>query len=108
MSEFINFLHETFNTFGTLKTRKMFGGHGIYHQGLMIGLVADDELYLKVDKQTEAEFSAKDMQPFTFHKGEKLVKMSYFQAPEEIYDDHEQANYWANLAYAAAVRANKK
>lgn len=107
MSEFVNYLAEVFEHFGTIRSRKMFGGHGIYHNELMFGLVADDELYLKVDSESIGEFEARGLSAFNFEmKNGKVGKMSYHLAPEEIYDDPEQGTYWANLAYAAAVRAN--
>ncbi len=84
MSEFINFLHEVFSDFGTINSRKMFGGYGIYHDGLMFGLVADDSLYLKADETTKQQFIDKDLPPFEYDKKNKKVKLSYYLAPEEI------------------------
>ncbi|MEM7359702.1 MAG: TfoX/Sxy family protein [Pseudomonadota bacterium] len=108
MSEFVSYLHEVFEQFGTIRSRKMFGGHGIYHNDLMFGLVADDELYLKTDAENLSEFTDRDLDAFEFNKDGKLMKMSYYRAPEEIYDDPDEAAHWGNIAYAAAVRANNK
>lgn len=105
MSEFVSFLHEVFESFGTIRSRKMFGGHGIYHQDLMFGLVADDELYLKTDEDNLAEFEQRGLEPFQFEsKDGKVMQMSYLKAPEEIYDDPDAARHWANLAFDAALR----
>jgi DNA transformation protein len=106
MSEFVNFLHEVFEPFGVIRSRKMFGGHGIYHHDLMFGFSADDELYLKADKQSVPLFEEHQLTPFEFNKDGKIMKMSYYHAPEQIYDDPEQALAWADIAYAAALRAN--
>ena len=108
MSEFIEFLHEVFAGFGSINTRKMFGGYGIYHDDLMFGLVADDTLYLKVDKSTEQQFIDKDLSQFEYDKGNKKVKMSYYLAPEEIYDDPDEAVYWARLGFQAALNSKSK
>ena len=108
MSEFVTYLHEVFQEFGPIRSRKMFGGHGIYHNDLMFGLVADDELYIKTDADNLAEFEERGMSAFEFVMKGKVGKMSYWSAPEEIYDDPEQATHWANLGYAAAVRAHAK
>jgi len=108
MSQFVSYLHEVFENFGAIRTRKMFGGYGVYHGGLMFGLVADDELYLKVDKESEAEFNDLGLTPFEYQKNGKAFKMSYYLAPEGIYDDPDQANYWAELAYDAACRGQRK
>jgi len=105
MSDFIPFLHEVFSDFGTINTRKMFGGYGIYHEGLMFGLVADNTLYLKVDASSKQQFIDKDLKPFKYDKGSKKVQMSYYLAPEEIYDDPDEAVYWARLAYQAALNS---
>jgi len=108
MSEFVNYLHEVFEHFGPIRSRKMFGGYGIYHDDLMFGLVADDELYLKTDAESIAIFEQHGLKPFEYNKDGKLMKMSYYKAPEDIYEDPEQAVSWARLGFDAAVRANAK
>lgn len=107
MSQFTQFLVEVFEDFGEITTRKMFGGYGIYHQGIMFGLVADDVLYLKTDKLSEGLFIDKGLKPFEYDKGEKVVKMSYNQAPDVIYDDRQAAANWAKLAFASAQKAKR-
>ncbi len=106
MSEFVEYLHEVFESFGPIRTRKMFGGHGIYHNDLMFALVADDELYLKTDDDNLAFFKERDLGPFEFVANNKVSKMSYYLAPEEIYDDPDEAKTWAELGYQAALRAH--
>ncbi len=107
MSEFVNFLSEVFELFGDIHSRKMFGGHGIYHDGLMFGLVAEDQLYLKADKVSSGSFEEKGLQPFEYIKNNKPMKMSYYLAPEEIFDDPDMAKLWADKAYEAAMRSKK-
>ncbi len=105
MSEFIAFLHEVFESFGSITTRKMFGGYGIYHDGLMFGLVADEVLYLKADETNRLHFESRGLTAFEYEKKGKTFKMSYYLAPEEIYDDREAAALWAMRSYEAALRA---
>ena len=104
MSEFVDFLKEVFEHFGAIQTRQMFGGHGIYHKEVMFGLVADDTLYLKADKETAKEFEARGLGPFEYDKGDKVVKMSYYLAPENIFDDPQDAALWAQRSYEVASR----
>lgn len=104
-SEFVDNLHEVFALFGPISARRMFGGYGIYHDGLMFALVADDVLYLKADPVAKAAFVDLGLPPFEYMKNGKSTKMSYHLAPEEIYDDPEAARDWAKLAYGAALRA---
>ncbi len=105
MSEFVEFLHEVFEHFGPIHSRRMFGSHGIYHNDLMFALVADDVLYLKGDEQTIPLYEQHDMQPFEIvMKGNKGT-MKYYSAPDEIYDDPEAAKIWAERAFDTALRA---
>jgi DNA transformation protein len=107
MSEFVDNLHEVFDLFGPISAKRMFGGYGIYHDGLMFGLVADDLLYLKADERSIDEFTERGLLPFEYDKKGKMVKMSYYAAPEEIFDDPEEAKEWAERAYDAALRGRK-
>lgn len=105
MSEFVENLHEVFEQFGPIRTRRMFGGHGIYHGDLMFGLVADEELYLKADADSAHWFEAEGLGQFEYNKSGKVVLMSYYQAPEKIFDDPQAARLWAERAYHAALRS---
>ena len=107
MTEFVENLHEVFASFGTLSTRRMFGGVGVYHDGLMFGLVADDELYLKADNQSASLFVDRGLAPFRYWRNGKTLQMSYYRAPDVVFDDAEQAREWAVRAYEAACRAGK-
>lgn len=107
MSDFIAFLHEAFAEFGPIEPRKMFGGHGIFHDGVMIALVSDECLYLKTDAGTESRFVERGLERFTYTKGGKQVGMSYYQAPGEALEDPSEMVEWARLAYAAALRSRK-
>ncbi len=103
MSEFVNFLHEVFAQLGAINARKMFGGFGIYHNGVMFGLVSDDTLYLKTDKNTAQYFIEKDLHQFEYDKNGKRIKMSYYMAPEEILENPDDAELWARRAYEVAL-----
>jgi len=107
MSEYIEYLKEVFSEFGEIHSRKMFGGHGIYYDQVMIGLVADETLYLKVDSESVGQFEAQGLSQFMYPKGQKLVGMSYYLAPEEALEDPSEMRHWAKLAYDAALRSRK-
>lgn len=107
-SEFVSYLLELMESFGVVSARKMFGGYGIYRDGLMFGLVADDMLYLKVDEQNREDFEERDLQAFEYDKKGKKMKMSYYQAPEDAMENSEEMCVWAGKAFAAALRAAAK
>jgi DNA transformation protein len=96
---------ELMQSLGPVRAKRMFGGHGIFIDDLMFGLVADSTLYLKVDKESETEFRKKGLEAFSYNKKGKEVSLSYFQAPEEALEDGEEMNIWGNKAYSAALRS---
>jgi DNA transformation protein len=107
-SEFVQHLSEVFRLFGPVRWRRMFGGYGIYHQDRMIGLVADDTLYLKTDALTAPAFAEAGCVPFQYTRNGVTMTMSYASAPIEIFDEPETAKAWAARAYEAALRSGHK
>ncbi len=107
MSEFVEYLAELFAEFGPVSSRRMFGGHGVFHDGLMIGLVADDTLYLKADKESCDFFRERGLTPFQYTKGQRVVEMSYYLAPDDALDDPTEMRNWAQRAYEAALRSRR-
>lgn len=108
MNEFVENLHEVFRDFGRISTRRMFGGCGIYHDGVMFALVAGDMLYLKADDGSSEYFESRGLARFQYNKGGKVISVSYYEAPGEIFDDPEAAVEWARRAFDAALRAKRR
>ncbi|MDX2309187.1 MAG: TfoX/Sxy family protein [Hyphomicrobium sp.] len=90
---------------GSVVVRRMFGGAGIYRNGLMFALVADDVLYLKFDTQTAEHFAGEGLEPFVYEKDGRQVAMSYRRAPERVFEDPDEALLWARRAFDAAIRS---
>ena len=105
MSEaFIAHLRDLASGFGALSARSMFGGHGIYHDGLMIALIADEAVYLKVDTQTAPRFRAAGCEPFVYTRQRKPIELSFWSVPESAMDSPQDMKPWLTLAYQAALR----
>ncbi|BCM26046.1 TfoX/Sxy family protein [Methyloradius palustris] len=107
MTEFTDFLGEVFKQFGVVNTRRMFGGHGLYHDGVMFGLVIDELLYLKADTSISHYFEARNLGQFEYMRGDRIVKLSYYLAPEEVFDDVDQAAIWARRSFEVAFWSKK-
>jgi len=98
-------IRDIFSAFGTVSVRRMFGGAGIYADGVMFALVADDTIYLKAGERNSSDFEREHLPPFTYiAKNGKRVVMSYRRMPERLYDDPEELAAWARAALAAAQR----
>ncbi len=103
------FIRELFAPFGPVTVRRMFGGAGIFSQGLMFGLVFDDAIYLKADATNIPDFEREGSKPFTYTRGNSggadgTASLSYWRLPERLYDDPEELKVWATRAHAIAER----
>jgi DNA transformation protein len=91
---------------GEVRACRMFGGHGLYLQGLFMAIIADDCLYLKADAETQPLFVSAGCQPFAYTaKGDRRVVMSYWRTPDDAMDSPGAMAPWARLALASALRA---
>ena len=85
--------------------RAMFGGFGIYRDGLMFALIADEQLYFKASDHLADDFTALGLQPLLYESRGKAVSLKYYQAPESVFEQSEQMLLWADKAYQCALRA---
>jgi DNA transformation protein and related proteins len=98
-------IRDIFSGFGPVGIRRMFGGYGIYADDTMFALVADGELYLKADSETQPGFEAEGSQPFSYEAKGRRVALSYWRAPDHLLDDADEMAVWARKALSAAGRA---
>lgn len=108
MSDFVEYVLELLGPLKNVRSRKMFGGYGIFKQDIMFGLVADEVLYLKVDQETIPDYKAQGLGPFVYEKKGKKMAMSYYQALEDSMDSSSELCAWAEKAYRAALRTKQK
>ena len=90
---------------GPARSRRMFGGHGLYVDDLFVALVIGDRLYLKVDPAGRDAFAAQGCEPFVYEGGGKTVTLGYWSAPAEAMESPALMLPWARRALHAAVAA---
>ncbi len=90
---------------GPVAPRRMFGGWGLYLDGVMFALIEGDRLYLKADRETEACFAEAGAEPFTYEAKGKTIGLSYREAPDGALEDPDELLPWARLGLEAARRA---
>lgn len=105
-NEFLAYVLETMSHLGAVTSRRMFGGYGLYREGVMFALIADDTLYLKTDADNVIRFEQAGSLPFTYQTAERKVQLSYWSAPAECLESPAEMRDWCQLAYAAALRAH--
>ncbi len=101
---FIEHVVDLFATIEPVATRPMFGGLSLMVDGMMIGFLDDDELFLKVDAESEPRFTAAGCKQFTYPMKGGLMPMAYYQPPPETLEDPRELRPWFELAMGAALR----
>lgn len=108
-SSFVDETLDRLQVIGPAKAKRMFGGYGIFLDGIMFALIADNELYLKADQQSSHFFENEGLEQFSYTKAEgRIFKMSYYLAPEAFFEELEDTHLWAKRAFDAALRAPRK
>ncbi len=102
-------IRDLFAAFGPVQVRRMFGGAGLYADGVMFGLVSDGLIHLKADAATVPRFEAEGCRPFEYstRTGRRAV-MSYWRVSDRLYDDPDALAQWARQALESARRAGKR
>lgn len=103
--DFRNYVLEQLSTLDGVTSRRMFGGVGLYCEGVFFGLIASDVLYFKVGDETRADYEARGMRPFRPFLDRPQVSTSYFEVPVDVLEDTEECGTWARRAIAAASAA---
>lgn len=102
----VEWLTDALAPLGHIVIKRMFGGAGVYCDGLIFAIVDDDQLYLKTDAPGQAAFVAEGLGPFTYpaKNGPGQLK-SYWKAPERLVDDTDELLAWAGRAIAVGRNA---
>lgn len=101
-------IEDLFASLGPVTVKRMFGGKGIYCQGVIFALYLFDEIMLKVDDETAPLFLAAGARQWVYQReGKSPVAMPYWSTPEDALDDPDEMAKWARLAFEAGLRAER-
>ncbi|MBE7385260.1 MAG: TfoX/Sxy family protein [Leptolyngbya sp. SIO1E4] len=95
------------NQVAPVNARAMFGGYGLYIEGVMFALIAYNTLYFKVDDSNRQDFVEAGMGPFVYDGKGKPVQMSYYQIPDEVLHDVTRLAAWVEKAHSVGRRAKQ-
>jgi DNA transformation protein len=90
---------------GPVEARPMFGGYGLYLDGVIFALEADGCIWLKVDDEAKTQFAAAGSRAFVYRGKNRPVEMSYWSLPAGAEADAAAFLRWTKLALAAARRS---
>jgi DNA transformation protein and related proteins len=108
-NSFAEFLREQLAPLGHIALRRMFGKTGVFCDGFMLAMVTDNTLYFRVDDHNRGAFAeAASSPPLNYKKKGELIDLSFWRAPERLFDDPDELVEWARIALAAARRVAAK
>jgi DNA transformation protein and related proteins len=107
-SDYLTYVLDQLASFARCRSRRMFGGVGLYADAVFFGLIDNDTLFFKVDDSNREDYVARGCQPFRPYKNEPTYSMSYFALPAEVLEDPDELRIWARKAVAAALAKPKR
>jgi len=108
-ASFAEFLREQLAPLGRVTMRRMFGKTGVFCDAVMFGMVTDNVLYLRVDDHNRTAFKeAQSFPPLSYEKKGSTIDLSFWRAPERLFDEPDELGTWARVALAAARRVAAK
>ena len=109
-SQFLEYvLSEVLADVDGISSRAMFGGYGIYKDGVIFAIIADEQLYFKVDESNRKDYEQYGSHPFVYSQGkQKSTTMSYWELPADIMEDRGEITRWVDKSYAVSVSQKKK
>ena len=100
-----SFVVEQLEHVALITAKSMFGGVGLYADEYFFALIANDQLYFKVDDTNRPDFEAAGMEPFRPYGDDRAMK--YYEVPIEVLEDVDALRAWATKAIDVARRAKK-
>jgi DNA transformation protein len=101
--DFAEFLRDQLAPLGRITMRRMFGKTGVFCDGFMLGMVRDNTLFFRVDDDNRAAFKeAESFPPLNYDKKGGTIDLSFWRAPERLFDEPDELVIWAGAALAAA------
>lgn len=99
--EYREFVIEQLERVTRVVTKSMFGGVGLYADGLFFALIDDDALYFKVDDTNRRDFESAGMGPFMPFKDDSHV-MQYYEVPADVLEDAATLAEWVAKSVSVA------
>lgn len=108
-ADYVAYIRDQLAAFEPLRVQRMFGAAGIYSGDLFFAIIADDELYLKVDDHNRADYEARGIAPFEYEtKAGRKGSMSYYAPPPDVLEDSDAFGVWVTKSLDAARRVPPK
>jgi DNA transformation protein and related proteins len=87
---FKEFVLDQLSALPDARARAMFGAHGLYSGEHFFGILDEGRLFFKTDAQSQADYTARGMGPFTYESKGKVMTMSYHEVPPDVLEQPQE------------------
>ena len=102
-ADYLAFVLDQLAGLGGVTSRRMFGGAGLYCDGLFFGLIDNDVLFFKADDSNRGDYESEGMKRFCPFPDQPQYEMGYYEVPANALDDPEELAVWARKALVVAM-----
>jgi DNA transformation protein len=106
---YLEYVLEQLATLAALRSNRMFGGIGLYSDGIFFGLIDDDTLFFKTNDSNIAAYRERNMPRFMPFPDRPDAVLGYHQVPADVIEDAETLVAWArqSIQVQLALQAAK-
>ena len=104
---FKEFVLDQLGALPDVRARAMFGAHGLYSGGRFFGILDEGRLFFKTNAQSQADYTACGMEPFTYESKGRTLTMSYHEVPPDVLENAPELVVWAHRAIQIAASSKK-
>lgn len=104
--DYLAFVLEQFARITEVTSRRMFGGVGLYADGVFFGAIDDNRVFLRTGPGNVADYEEQGCAPFQ-PMGPDTKPMSYHELPAGVLEDVSQLRTWLGKALVEAAAAKK-
>lgn len=108
MQHFISEIMQKLSDFGNMSARRMFGGYGIYKDGIIIALADDKELYFKSVPTSQSYYQSFGSTPFIYEGQLRPIQLSYWKVPADVINNPETLGKWVETAFQSSKEYQAK
>lgn len=104
---FKEFVLDQLRALPELRAKAMFGAHGLYSDEKFFAIVDEGRLFFKTDAQSQGDYTARGMGPFTYEMKGKVMAMAYHEVPPDVLENAAELVAWAQRAIQLAANSKK-
>ena len=97
-TSFRDFVLDQLEGLDGVRSRAMFGGHGLYLEEEFFGMIWKGRLFLRTDGTSREEYRAMGSEPIPF--GDDVKSNTYWSVPEDVLEDPRRLREWVRAAAA--------